>query len=137
MFWKKKKDKLNEIFEKNKAETTSTIEYLQNQIDRQNKYIDKLEAENQSIKRILRNYVPGEIHGVSYLIGGGWIPKFNTNLYVKGSEYVFENLRLHNPSFVQGEQNNVIYVTDKDNEKHHNSYILDINTCTYIQTRKE
>lgn len=137
MFWRKKKDKFYETFEKNKAETTRKIEYLEEQIDRHNQYIDKLYTENQSIKQILRNYVPGEIHGISHQIKERWVTKYKTYLYVEGFEYIFENLRLYNPSFTRGIQNNVIYVTDKDDEEHYNSYILDTETCAYIQTRKE
>ena len=53
-------------------------------------------------------------------------------------EYIFEGLYLHNPKFTLGERTNIIYVTDiYDFEKRCDNYVLDTNTRTYIQTKKE
>ena len=60
---------------------------------------------------------------------------YDTSIYINGEEYVFAGLRLYNPIFTQGNQNNVVYVTDKDDEEHYVSYVLDTKTCTYIQTK--
>ncbi len=122
------------------------INKLLDLIDNQSNEILKLKEQNDRIERILKYSKPDEVawrlrtktsydfdEDVRY-IG----TRYDVYLYVHGTEYIFEGLHLHNPSFTIGENANIIYVIDLyDFEKHCNSYVLDTNTRTYIQTKKE
>lgn len=119
---------------------------LLNRIDNQSKEISKLKEQNDRIERILKHSKPGEITWNlctrTYTDIDWGVPcigtKYDTYLYVNGVEYIFEGLYLHNPKFTLGERTNIIYVTDiYDFEKRCDNYVLDTNTRTYIQTKKE
>lgn len=124
---------------------TENIQTMKGQMDSQQNRIDQLKNQNNQLERIIQNYIPGEIHSVTKYAPLSELSefyefytyKFDTYIYVSGKEFKFENLHLYNPSFTQSDQDNVIYVTDVDNEANHNSYILDTNTCQYIQTKKD
>lgn len=130
------------MFWNNKNKINKLLDLIGNQTNE----ILKLKEQNDRIERILKYSKPDEVawrlrtktsydfdEDVRY-IG----TRYDVYLYVHGVEYIFENLHLYNPSFTIGESANIIYVIDLyDFEKHCNSYVLDTNTRTYIQTKKE
>ena len=133
------------MFFKNRIkELNNEIKILKDKAYSQEKNIAHLEDQNEELKRIIKNYVPGEIHSVTEvkfaynntIYGTYGCTNYDTFIYINGEEYVFAGLRLYHPIFTQGTQNNVIYVNDTDDKDNCNSYVLDINACTYIQTNK-
>lgn len=133
------------------------IKWIQEQIDRLCKAeeLEKLKQENKKsserilqleenvsrLERIQKYYMPGEIHHKTVnamflptknsdefiFVHGGW-----TYIYISGREYKFTGLELNNPSFSRGLANNLINVTDINENGEYEYYVLDIESLKYL-----
>lgn len=122
---------------------------LNKNLSEQNKQRDEA---IESLKRIVANYIPGKItyscnnkkygdddYYVGYCFEDHW-----THIYKDGKEFIIEELELCEPTFKDGNTNDTILVDDITNtipgdDKIHQkkvvSYVIDLNNCTFIQTK--
>lgn len=114
--------------------TKDEIKNINSSIKSLEKRIKSLSEENESLKRILRFHVHGEICGFSQSNVDTWMlechEKAKTYVYKKGEEYVFNNLFLINPRFTQGDKANIVYASSNGGRS---KYVLDLSNETFIE----
>lgn len=90
------------------------------------------QRQNEELRRILENYVPGSITGytITDTIAFGGLIKNTFYLYKNGREYVFNGLNLCSPKLIQGKKENIVYAEDNENGK---KYVLDLYNKTFIE----
>lgn len=141
------------MFKKCFREYGEDIENLKDLLNRQREKLDSysrrisdMEYENEKLKRILENYIPGRItyRNISKCLTVFESDRFKFNylyLYKDGKEFCINNLKLNNPTFPKKDdsnQENVVCVKDDIGTKKefkYREYVIDLNSCTYIRTK--
>ena len=110
-----------------KEKLLADIESLNSRVDSLSKQIKEFYSTTEKLRRILRNYVHGEVVGFSNKderwVWSGRHFEYKTYVYKNGEEYIFDNLYIENPVFTQGEKENIIYVTSGEGTQ---KYVLDL-----------
>lgn len=117
-----------------KEKLLADIESLNSRVDSLSKQIKEFYSTTEKLRRILRNYVHGEVVGFSNKderwVWSGWHFEYKTYVYKNGEEYIFDNLYIENPVFTQGEKENIVYATSGDGKYR---YVLDLYNNAFIE----
>ena len=110
--------------------------------------IKSVREENEQLRRIIQNYIPGKItYALSHVFNGIFCYPTHSSfvrLYCDGKEYSIEKLtQLYDPTFKKND-NGTVVIFDFEEIKNDESevigkkeyeYVVNLEDCTFIQTK--